>query len=63
MKHPTLSDLIAARLLARQGIAAIWSLYVRAARAHRVGNWLSARSLISTAEAAERRVMNRQRPS
>lgn len=59
MRRPNLPDLIAARLLSRQGIEVVWQLYTRAAKAHLLGNWLSATSLIKTAEAAERWLMRR----
>ena len=49
-----ISEIIAERLLSRDGIAAIWQLHVRAAASHRRGNWLSAVALIGVAEAAER---------
>jgi len=61
MKRSNLPDLIAARLLARHGIEVVWRLYIRAAKAHRLGNWLSATSLITTAEAAERWLMRRRK--
>ena len=61
MRRPNIPDVIAARLLARQGIEVVWQLYTRAAHAHRLGNWLSALSLIRTAEAAERWLMRRRR--
>jgi hypothetical protein len=54
MKPPTLSETIAMRLLARQGIAVIWLLHLQASASHRSGNWLSAAALIGIADAAER---------
>jgi hypothetical protein len=54
MRYGTLSEVIAARLLAREGIATIWQLHLRAAASHRRGNWLSAIALIGIADAAER---------
>lgn len=53
MRDKTLSEIIAARLLARHGIATIWQLHLRAAASHRQGNWLSALALIGVADAAE----------
>jgi hypothetical protein len=54
MKEPTLLETIAMRLLARQGIAVIWQLHLRASASHLSGNWLSAAALIGIADAAER---------
>jgi hypothetical protein len=54
MTRNTISDTVAARLLAREGIGVIWQLHLRAAASHRRGNWLSACALIGVAEAAER---------
>jgi aspartate aminotransferase-like enzyme len=48
------AEAVAARLLAREGIAAIWQLHVAAARVHRQGNHLAALSIIQIADAAER---------
>jgi hypothetical protein len=50
----TLTEGIAIRLLARNGIAAIWELQVAAATAHRTGNPTAASSIVEIAEAAER---------
>jgi hypothetical protein len=54
MRQSTLFETIAMRLLARQGIAVIWQLHLRASASHRNGNWLSAAALIGIADAAER---------
>lgn len=54
MKNSTLFDTIATKLLARQGMAVIWQLHLRAAASHLRGNWLSAIALIAIADAAER---------
>jgi hypothetical protein len=54
MTQPTLVETIASRLLARQGIAVIWQLHLRASASHLDGNWLSATILIGIADAAER---------
>jgi hypothetical protein len=40
-------------MLNRYGLAAIWQLHLAAARAHREGNMLAARSIIDIADAAE----------
>jgi hypothetical protein len=54
MRPPNLLETIATRLLARQGIAVIWQLHLRASASHLDGNWLSAAVLIGVADAAER---------
>jgi hypothetical protein len=63
MRHATISEMIAARLLAREGIAAIWQLHLRAAESHGRGNWLKAVALIAIADAAERIWRRHVRPS
>src|SRR5207237_6795185 len=55
MRESTLFETIAARLLARQGIGAIWQVHLRASASHLSGNWLAAAALIGIADAAERR--------
>ena len=50
----TYSERVAANMLNRYGLAAIWQLHLAAARAHRDGNMLAARSIIDIADAAER---------
>jgi hypothetical protein len=62
MRQPTLSETIAERLLARQGIVVIWQLHLRASASHRQGNWLSAAALIGIADAAERQWAGRGGP-
>ena len=47
-------EIIAARMLSREGVAAIWQLHLNAAAAFRRGNWLSATALVGIADAAER---------
>ena len=47
-------EMIAARMLARQGMGVIWDLHVRAAASYRQGNWLSATALVGLADTAER---------
>ena len=59
MRHGTVYETIAARLLARGGIAVVWELHLRAAASYRRGNWISAVALISVAEAAEQALMGR----
>jgi hypothetical protein len=62
MIQQTLSETIAMRLLARQGIGVIWQLHLRASAYHRDGNWLSAAALIGIADAAERQWAGRAGP-
>ena len=50
----TLTEGIALRLLARDGIAAIWHLQVAAAAVYRTGDPIAAASILEIAEAAER---------
>ena len=50
----TLTEGIALRFLARDGIAAIWHLQVAAAAVYRTGDPISAASILEIAEAAER---------
>lgn len=45
---------IATRMLARDGIAAIWRLHIAAGIAYRTGNRSAAASITEIAEAAER---------
>ena len=54
MRRSTLSETLAARFLARQGIGVIWQLHLRASASHLSGNWLAAAALIGIADAAER---------
>jgi hypothetical protein len=46
--------MLASRLLAREGLAAIWDLHVAAAHAYRHGRLETAEALIALADAAER---------
>ena len=50
----TRAENVASALLARDGIAAIWLLYLSAARAYREGHKAAAAGIIEIAEAAER---------
>jgi len=50
--------MVAQSVLAREGIAAIWTLYVAAAEAHRTGHPEAAASILEIAEAAERATLN-----
>ena len=49
----TLTERIALSILDREGVAAIWSLYIAAAQAHRTGHPGAAAAIQEIAEAAE----------
>ena len=49
----TLTDNLALMILARDGIAAIWQLTLKAAEAHRTGHPFAAASILEIADAAE----------
>jgi hypothetical protein len=49
----TLTKDLALKMLAREGIAAIWQLNVAAAEAHRTGHPCAANCILELAEAAE----------
>jgi hypothetical protein len=48
------SEQVAANVLRRYGLAAIWQLHLSAAKAYREGNARAARSILDIADAAER---------
>jgi hypothetical protein len=48
------SEQVAANLLNRYGLAAIWQLHLAAANAYQKGNRLAALSILDIADAAER---------
>jgi hypothetical protein len=48
------SEQVAANMLRRYGLAAIWHLHLSAAKAYREGNERAARSILDIADAAER---------
>jgi hypothetical protein len=54
MTRQTFAEMLASRLLARDGIEAIWQLHVAATRAYRNRRWETAVALIVLADAAER---------
>jgi hypothetical protein len=56
----TLTEGIALRLLARDGIAAIWHLQMAAAAVYRAGDPIGADSILEIAAAAEREWMRRE---
>ena len=57
-----LPDGIASRMLARNGLAAIWELHVAAGIAYRTGNFAAAASIMELADAAEREWMMAANP-
>ena len=50
----TLTERIALSILDREGIAAIWTLHVAAAEAHRTGHPAAAAAILEIAEVAEK---------
>ncbi|MGD9617801.1 MAG: hypothetical protein AB7H90_21825 [Alphaproteobacteria bacterium] len=48
------AEQVAANMLNRYGLAAIWQLHLSAGKAYREGNELAARSILDIADAAER---------
>ena len=61
MTGPTFTESLAVRLLARDGIAAIWQLHVAAAAAYRDGYQRAAETVLQIADAAERELLGRTR--
>jgi hypothetical protein len=59
----TRTENLALTMLARDGIAAIWTLHLAAARAYRDGNKETAATIIEIAEAAEREWLRRILPT
>ena len=53
VRQQNLTEKLAASILARDGVAAIWQLQVAAADAHRTGHPRSAAAILEIAEAAE----------
>ena len=52
--RPSAFEIVAARMLARDGVKIIWHLHLRAAASYGRGNWLSAFALVGIADTAER---------
>jgi hypothetical protein len=50
----SVTERLAASILAREGIAAIWELHVAAAEAHRTGHPRAAAAILEIAEMAEK---------
>ena len=59
-KQRPYSELVAANMLRRYGLAAVWQLQLAAARAYRDGNRLAALSIAEIADAAEREMQKRR---
>lgn len=53
-KNANAFEIVAARMLATEGIGLIWQLHLRASLSHRRGNWLAAIALVGIADTAER---------
>lgn len=59
MTGPTFTETLAVRLLARDGISAIWQLHIAAAAAYRDGYKRAAETVLQIADAAERELLGR----
>jgi aspartate aminotransferase-like enzyme len=59
MTVPTFAEKLAVRLLAREGISAVWQLHVAAATAYRDGYKRAAETVLEIADAAERELLVR----
>jgi hypothetical protein len=59
IRQSKIFEMIANRLLERQGIQVIWLLHLKASASHLGGNWLAAAAFIGIADAAEREWANR----
>jgi hypothetical protein len=57
IRQDTITSGIAARMLARHGIAAIWQLQVAASIVYRTGNRTAAECILEMADAAERELL------
>jgi len=60
MKVPTFSEKLAVRLLAREGISAVWQLHIAAATAYRDGYRRAAETVLEIADAL--RALGADRP-
>jgi len=63
MTVPTFAEKLAVRLLAREGISAVWQLHVAAATAYRDGYKRAAETALEIADAAERELLERAHQS
>ncbi len=59
MTRQAFAEMLASRLLTREGIAAIWELHVAAANAYRYKRMETAAALLALADAAEREWLRR----
>ncbi|TMJ58169.1 MAG: hypothetical protein E6G81_11405 [Alphaproteobacteria bacterium] len=59
MKTSTFAEKLAVRLLAREGVSAVWQLHVAAATAYRDGYRRAAETVLEIADAAERELLER----
>ena len=59
MKTSTFAEKLAIRLLAREGVSAVWQLHVAAATAYRDGYRRAAETVLEIADAAERELLER----
>ena len=62
VRRRTRTENLAVTMLARDGIAAIWTLHLAAARAYRDGHKGMAATIIEIADAAEREWLRRAKP-
>ena len=59
----TRTESVALSMLARENIAAIWTLHLAAAKAYRDGHMVAAASIIEIADAAESEWLRRAKPT
>ena len=59
MRVSTFAEKLAVRLLAREGISAVWQLHLAAATAYRDGYTRAAETVLEIADAAERELLDR----
>ena len=57
MAPPNFAEKLAVKLLARDGISAVWQLHVAAAAAYADGHGRAAETVLEIAEAAERALL------
>lgn len=59
MRVSTFAEQLAVRLLAREGVSAVWQLHLAAAAAYRDGYKRAAETVLEIADAAERELLER----
>ena len=59
MNASTFAEKLAVRLLAREGVSAVWQLHIAAATAYRDGYTRAAETVLEIADAAERELLER----